>query len=63
MNQSTTTRLNNKHDIIIHAGTIQNFSGDWLKMTFDMSTNDGVRRVQVKAKESITHAISRVLNK
>lgn len=37
MNNSYITRLENKYDIIIHAGTIQNFSGNWLKMQFDMA--------------------------
>lgn len=63
MNNSYITRLENKYDVIIHAGTIQSFSGNWLKMQFDMSTNKGVRNVMVKAKEPVYAAIERALSK
>lgn len=60
MNKSTITRHNNKHDVSIF--NVTKFSGNGYKMSFDMHTNDGTKSVIVKASETISRAIERVMN-
>lgn len=67
MNKSNISQLNNKYNIEIDTPSIQHFSGDYLKMSFDIylePNQAGYNRwvnVQVKANEPIYAAIERVL--
>lgn len=67
MNKSNISQLNNIYNIEIDTPSIKNFSGDYLKLSFDIyfePDQAGYNRwmnVQVKANEPIYAAIERVL--
>jgi len=67
MNKLNISQFNNKYNIEIDTPSIQHFSGDYLKMSFDIylePNRAGYNRwvnVQVRASEPIYAAIERVL--